>query len=53
MEGRQKDRVIFDLIGKSEKSKEYVISFTGTKIDHVTINITFDSDLVQEREKPL
>lgn len=41
------------LLENLKKSKEYVISFTGTKIDHVTINITFDSDLVQEREKPL
>ena len=33
--------------------QEYVIRFTGTKIKHALISITFDSDLVQERVRPL
>lgn len=36
-----------------KKENEYVVCFTGTKINNAKINITFDSDLVQEREKPL
>ena len=36
-----------------KKDDEYVVCFTGTKINQATIEITFESELVQEREKPL
>ncbi len=35
-----------------EKEKEYVIRFTGTKIDYAKIVITSESSLVKERERP-
>lgn len=35
-----------------KKDDEYVICFTGTKINHVMIEISFESDSVQEREMP-
>lgn len=33
--------------------QEYVVRFTGTEIKHALIMITFDSNLVQERVRPL
>ncbi|HJG28605.1 MAG TPA: DUF4624 domain-containing lipoprotein [Subdoligranulum variabile] len=36
-----------------KKDEEYVVCFTGTGITHAAIQVTFDSDVVQEREKPL
>lgn len=36
-----------------EKEKEYVIRFTGTKIDHAKIVVTSENKLVKERERPL
>lgn len=36
-----------------EKEKEYVIRFTGTKINDAKIVITSDSKLVKERERPM
>ena len=36
-----------------KKDDEYVVCFTGTKINQATIEITFESELVQESEKPL
>lgn len=36
-----------------KKEDEYVVCFTGTRINHATIEIAFESDFVQEREKPL
>ena len=36
-----------------KKDDEYVICFTGTEINHATIEVAFDSDVVQERERPL
>ena len=36
-----------------KKDDEYVICFTGTEINHATIEVAFDSDVVQEREGPL
>lgn len=35
-----------------KKEKEYVICFTGTKINQAIIKVTFDSESVQERDKP-
>lgn len=36
-----------------QKEKEYAVYFTGTKINHAAVKITFDSEMVQERERPL
>lgn len=36
-----------------EKGKEYVVRFTGTKINYAKIDITSDNNLIKEREKPL
>lgn len=36
-----------------KKEKEYAVYFTGTKIKYAKIKLTFESDLVQERERPL
>lgn len=36
-----------------EKEKEYVIRFTGTKINYAKIVITSENKLVQDRERPL
>lgn len=35
------------------KDDEYVLCLTGRKINYASIRITFDSNIVQEREKPL
>lgn len=35
-----------------QKDKEYAIWFTGTKIENARITVTFENDLVQERERP-
>ena len=35
-----------------QKGKEYVVQFTGTNINHAVVKVTFDSDLVQEKERP-
>lgn len=35
-----------------QKEKEYAIWFTGTKINHAVVKATFESDLVQEKERP-
>ena len=36
-----------------EKEKEYVVQFTGTKINYARIIVTSENDLVKERERPL
>ena len=36
-----------------KKDDEYVICFTGTEINHATVEVAFNSDVVQERERPL
>ncbi len=36
-----------------KKDDEYVVCFTGTKINQAKIKITFDNSLVEERERPL
>ena len=38
---------------KVKSDEEYVVCLTGKKINHAAVEITFDSNLVQEREKPL
>lgn len=35
-----------------QKEKEYVVRFTGTKINHAVVKVTFDSELVQEKTRP-
>ena len=34
------------------KEKEYDVRFTGTKINHAVVNVTFESELVQEKSRP-
>ena len=36
-----------------KKDDEYVVCFTGTKINQAKIKITFNNSLVEERERPL
>ncbi len=36
-----------------KKDGEYVVCFTGTKINQAKIKITFENSLVEERERPL
>ena len=40
-------------LGSLTKDNEYVICLTGTKINYAAAGITFDSNFVQERVKPL
>lgn len=35
-----------------QKDKEYVIQFTGTKINYALVKVTFESELVQEKSRP-
>lgn len=35
-----------------QKEKEYVVRFTGTKINYAVVKVSFDSDLVQEKTRP-
>lgn len=35
-----------------KKADEYVVSFTGTEINHAAIKVAFECDSVQEREAP-
>ena len=35
-----------------QNEKEYVVRFTGTKINYAVVNVTFDSELVQEKSRP-
>lgn len=45
------ETVAFSLDGV-QKEKEYAIWFTGTKINDAAATVTFESNLVQERERP-
>lgn len=40
------------LLTDLKKEKEYDVRFTGTKINHVVVNVTFESGLVREKERP-
>ncbi|MCB6203109.1 DUF4624 family lipoprotein [Extibacter muris] len=40
-------------LNNMQKEKEYAVYFTGTKINHAVIKVVFESELVQERERPL
>ena len=35
-----------------QKEKEYDVRFTGTKINHAVVKVTFESELVQEKSRP-
>ena len=35
-----------------QKEKEYVVRFTGTKINHAVVKVSFESELVQEKSRP-
>ena len=35
-----------------QKEKEYVVRFTGTKINYAVVNVTFDCELIQEKSRP-
>ena len=35
-----------------QKEKEYDVRFTGTKIKHAVVKVTFESGLVQEKSRP-
>lgn len=35
-----------------QKDKEYIVEFTGTEINHVMVKVTFDSDIVQTKDRP-
>lgn len=35
-----------------QKEKEYAVRFTGTKINDAVVKVSFDSNLVQEKERP-
>ena len=52
-EGTVKSETFSISLENLKKEDEYAVYFTGTKINHAAIAITFESDFVQEREKPL
>lgn len=35
-----------------QKENEYVVRFTGTKINHAVVKVAFESELVQEKSRP-
>ena len=35
-----------------QNEKDYVVRFTGTKINHAVVKVTFESELVQEKSRP-
>ena len=35
-----------------QNEKEYVVRFTGTKINHAVVKVTFESELGQEKSRP-
>lgn len=51
-EGKVKSEVISISLQDLKKEDEYAIWFTGTKINYATVEVAFDSDLVQQRTKP-
>ncbi|MDC7291826.1 DUF4624 domain-containing lipoprotein [Blautia schinkii] len=51
-EGNVKSEPLSISLEKMSKAEEYVVTLTGTKINYAAIEITFDSNLVQERVKP-
>ena len=51
-EGNVKDDTVTILLENLQKDKEYVVRFTGFEITNALIKVTFDSNLVQEKERP-
>ena len=35
-----------------QEDEEYAVRFTGTKINHAVVKVTFESELVQEKSRP-
>lgn len=52
-EGTVKSEAVSISLDNLKKDKEYAVSFTGTSIKQVSLEIRFDSDFVQERERPI
>lgn len=50
-ERAENDTLVISL-NNVQKDKEYAIWFTGTKIENAKITVTFENDLVLERERP-
>lgn len=40
------------VLNNLQKEKEYVVQFTGTKINYAVVKVTFESELVQEKSRP-
>lgn len=45
------DDVLTIMLENLQKDKEYVVEFTGTKINYAVVRVTFDSNLVQEKSR--
>lgn len=52
-EGNHKPEPFTISLEELKKEDEYVVCLTGRKINYATLEITFDSSVVQERAKPL
>ena len=46
------DKTVTVSLNNLQKEKEYDVRFTGTKINHAVVNVTFESELVQEKSRP-
>ena len=49
---RVRDDTFLITLKNLQKGKEYAVRFTGTKINQAVVKVTFDGDLVREKEKP-
>ena len=45
------DDVLTIMLENLQKDKEYVVEFTGTKINYAVVRVTFDSNLVREKSR--
>ena len=46
------DKTVTVSLNNLQKEKEYDVRFTGTKINHAVVKVTFESELVQEKSRP-
>lgn len=46
------DDTIIITLENLQKEKEYVVRFTGAKINYAVVKVSFDSDLVQKKARP-
>lgn len=53
LEGFKRGLSLQDILSRDGGASEYVLCLTGRKINYAAIRITFDTNIVQEREKPL